>query len=680
MSKTRRITAEDLYEFQLPSDPQISPDGRLVMFCVQWVERKTEKKFTNLWLAPADGSRPPRRFTHGKQRDTHPRWSPDGRQIAFLSNRADEKQAQIYLIPIDGGEAQPLTELSGSLSTFEWSPDGRRLVCQFRKKDEAAVEREKDEQKKKLGIVDRRITSLDYRFDGAGYLPEEQWHVWTVDAATGEATQLTDGQYEELSPRWSPDGRHILFASNRSERPDMEHDATDLYLLPADGGEMQRIETPYGRKFAFAFAPDGQHIAYLGRKQVGKWYQNGNVYVTRTDGGGARNLTGDVDVHFGSMTGGDIFGSPPMLPPAWLPDGRGLLAMSTVRGNQPLQRIAVGADVMTAPVAVTAVLADDADPAANPTVVGTFSLSADGQKLAFWGASQADPGQIWLHDFDSGATTQLTHFNADLLASLELGAIEEVWFDGPDGNRLHGWVMTPPGFDPAQRYPAILEIHGGPQTQYGRNFFHELHYLAAHDYVVFWSNPRGSIGYGEAHTGAIYGCWGTVDYADVMAWTDEVAKRPYVDETRLGVTGGSYGGYMTTLIIGKTDRFKAAVAQRVVSNVISFYGSSDLTWGTEYLMGIETPPWEAFDAYWTISPMKYIGNAKTPTLIIHSEQDMRCHKEQGEQVFVALRRQGVDTELVLFPEESHGLSRGGRTDRRIARLNHILRWFETYLK
>jgi len=282
---------------------------------------------------------------------------------------------------------------------------------------------------------------------------------------------------------------------------------------------------------------------------------------------------------------------------------------------------------------------------------------------------------------DNGENRLLVDLNADLLAEIDLGHTEEVWFTGQDGYKLQGWITYPPDFEPARQYPAILEIHGGPMGQYGRAFMHEFYFLAAQDYVVFWSNPRGGQGYGEDHLAAIANAWGTVDYDDVTAWADYMTAQPYVNPARTGVTGGSYGGYMTTLIIGRTDRFRAAVAQRVVSNLISFYGGSDLNGTrTENLIGTAQPPWEAFAQYWEQSPMRFIGHARTPTLVIHSEQDKRCPPEQGEQVFVALKRLGVETELIMFPEEGHDLSRNGRTDRRIARLNHILRWFDKYLK
>ncbi len=239
--------------------------------------------------------------------------------------------------------------------------------------------------------------------------------------------------------------------------------------------------------------------------------------------------------------------------------------------------------------------------------------------------------------------------------------------------------MKPPGFDPQKQYPSILEIHGGPLAQYGNFFMHEFYYLAANGYVVYFTNPRGGRGYGEEHAGAIQGEWGIHDYEDLMAWVDYMEKLPYINSKRMGVTGGSYGGYMTVWIIGQTSRFKAAASQRCVSNFVSMWGSSDFNWTFQQLIN-DKAPYEDLQAFWDRSPIKYIGNAKTPTLVIHSENDHRCPIEQSEQVYVALKRQGVDTEFVRFPEEFHGLSRNGRTDRRIARLNFIRGWFDRYLK
>ncbi len=667
---SRVTTADDLYTFHVPGDPQLSPDGRRVVYTVQHVERKTEKKYTNLWLAEVDG-RPARQFTYGKQSDTQPRWSPDGQTIAFLSNRGNEEQAQLYLIPVDGGEARPLTDLKGNFGGYEWSPDGTKLVVQFRQKDADALEREKDETRKKLGVSYRHITRTDYKFDGAGYLPRERWHVWVVDVDSGAATQLTEGDKDETEPRWSPDGRSILFNSNRSERPDMDLDATELYLIPAAGGEMRQIETRPGRKFGAVFSPDGTHVAWLGRVQPGRWYQNARLYVAPVEGGGARDICEGIDLHLGSSTNGDIFNGSGPYTPVWSADGQRIYISASWRGDEPLVSLAVF-EPNDEPLWVID----------GPGVVGGYTFDRQRQRVAYLWSALDDPAQLHVSDIGqdgaAGEPRTLTSLNP-WLAEVETGQIEEVWFKAADGHELHGWILKPPGFDPTQKYPSILQIHGGPQTQYGNMYMHEFHYLAAAGYVVAWSNPRGSQGYGEGVTGAIYGRWGTVDYDDVMAWADYVAQLPYIDTARMGVTGGSYGGYMTTLIIGRTDRFKAAVAQRVVSNFISFYGSSDLNAGLEHLAG--TPaPWDDMAINWAQSPISAIGNAVTPTLVIHSENDYRCDQEQGEQVFIALKRLGVDTELLLLPGESHGVSRGGRTDRRIARLEYMLDWFERYLK
>jgi dipeptidyl aminopeptidase/acylaminoacyl peptidase len=295
----RLITAEDLYQFELISGFEISPDGRHVVYAQQRVDPKTEKKFSNLWIIPAGtaqdqtaGGSESRQFTFGDQSDSSPKWSPDGGQIAFISNRKDEKQPQIYLIPFRGGEARLLTDLKGQIGSFEWSPDGKKLVCRFRVKDAEAIEREGDEQKEKLGVVARHYDRISYKFDGAGFLPKERWHIWTIDAETGQAAQLTDGEiYDEDSPTWTPDGQEIIFTSNRDPEPDINYDLVDLYRIPAAGGEMQKIPAPEGMKMSPRCSPDGRWVAYYGREGRGNWWRNNNLWLVPLDGSSpARNL------------------------------------------------------------------------------------------------------------------------------------------------------------------------------------------------------------------------------------------------------------------------------------------------------------------------------------------------------------------------------------------------------
>jgi dipeptidyl aminopeptidase/acylaminoacyl peptidase len=665
----RPISAEDLYRIELISAPRISPDGTHVIYRQQRVEKKTEKKYANLWLAPTSSGQP-KQFTHGDQNDSLPRWSPDGKQIAFLSNRGNkDKPAQIYIIPFDGGEARPLTEIEGEIELVGWSPDGLKLLCTVRKTDAEALEREKDEQKKKLGVVSRRYERVFFKLDDYGYLPHERTHIWLVDARSGKGRPLTEGDTtDEQHPAFSPDGLLLAFISNHAKDPDLAPDKMDLFVMPAASGETpHKIKTPIGQKMFPSFSPDGKWIAYLGREGEGVDHRNLNLWVAAADGSKApKNLTAQADLHCEADIIGDC-GAPEQTPPTWSPDGKFITFQAALHGSVVLKRISMDGIHLT-------------DVVGEGGAVGAFSFDKSHSRVAYFFGQAHDPGQIHLKEMTNGQTTRhLTRVNRNLFEAVELARVEEVWFKGPDNNDLQGWIMFPPGFDPKKKYPSILEIHGGPLTQYGKFFMHEFYCLAAQGYVVFFCNPRGGRGYGEKHAGGIWGAWGTVDYADVMAWTDLIAKKAYIDPKRMGVTGGSYGGYMTLWIIGHTERFKAAVAQRVVSNFVSEWGSSDYNWTFEYEVMAE-PPYKDIQKWWDMSPMKYIGNAKTPTMITHSENDLRCPIEQGEQAFVALKRLGVETEFIRFPEEFHGLSRTGRTDRKIARLGHIARWMGKYLR
>jgi dipeptidyl aminopeptidase/acylaminoacyl peptidase len=666
-AKKRLITAEDLYRFELINDVRLSPDGKNVIYVQKRVDRKTEKKFDNLWVVSTQAGKP-HQFTFGDQKDVSPRWSPDGKTIAFLSNRADQEKApQIHLISFEGGEAHKLTEILGEINSFDWSPDGRKLLCSVRKLDPDELGRQSDEQKKKLGVVNRRYDRFFYKLDGYGYLPHEREHIWTVDVRTGASKQITDHKiFDEKEPALSPDGKWIAFLSNHSEDPDRESEQVDLFVMPSQGGTQKKLNTPVGDKVKLSFSPDGKWIGFVGQAGEHEDYKNYGLWIVPTKGSApARNLTEAYDLNISPSTINDM-GEPEFISPTWSNDGKTLYFQCAKHGATQLLAVSVDGKKLDAIIDQKA-------------VVCSFSFDEQQTSLAYRIGRIDDPCQIVIMDMPSGKERQLTSLNVSILSKINLGKVEEVWFKSLSGMDLQGWVLTPPAFDPMKKYPSILEIHGGPQTQYGFFFMHEFYYLASKGYVVYFCNPRGGRGYGEEHTKAIWHDWGTNDYADLMTWVDGTEKAPYIDRSRMGVTGGSYGGYMTVWIIGHTQRFKAAITQRCVSNFVSMWGSSDLNHAFEDTLS-QKPPYEDLKNYWSHSPIAYIGNAKTPTMVIHNENDLRCPIEQGEQVFVALKKLWVPTEMVRFPDEFHGLSRTGRTDRRIIRLNSILGWFDKYLK
>ncbi len=671
------VTAESLYQMEQIGSADFSPDGNQVVYTVQRVDEKTEKKHTDLFVVASDGKSKPRRFTYGDWSDSQPRWSPDGSQIAFMSNRQNERQAQIYLLPLSGGEARPLTSLEGQLFDYRWSPDGTKFVVVLLEQDAEAKEREADEQKKQLGVVAHHITDVQYKFDGMGFLPKSKMQLWIVNVEDGEGTQLTDLPNHVGTPVWSPDGSEIVFTINLHPEHEFNPDAVELYSVSAEPRtDDEGAANPYtnehliqlsdseGPLFAPVFSPDGTQIALYGRGGKNQWWRNTSLFVMPATGGALRDLSDAHDLDVGSNTLNDINGTAPIRTAIWSADGSALYATVSRHGQQPLIKFDVATGEMSTLI--------------GDCIVGLFSVNEDESQIVYFKGTLTDPGQLFVRDMASGEERQLTNLN-DWLDETPLGNVEEVWFESADGYKVQGWILFPPDFDPEQKYPSILEIHGGPQTQYGAYFMHEFNYLAANGYVVYFCNPRGGQGYGNDHCRAIHGVWGTVDYQDVMAWADYMAEQPYIDTERMGVTGGSYGGYMTTWIIGHTERFAAAVAQRSVTNWTSMWGTADFNWGWVHLTG-DPNPWEDIHTNWEHSPIAHLYKATTPTLFIHSLADYRTNFEQSEQAYVVLKVQGIETEMLAIPAESHGLSRMGRTDRRIARLSHMLRWFDKYLK
>lgn len=669
----RPITAEDLLSLQTVAAPQISPDGQRVAFVRRYIDAEKNKTRSEIWLGPADASTPPRRWTGGAWSDGEPRWSPDGSQIAFVSNRVDEK-AQIYLLPTNGGEARALTTLDeGGIQSPRWSPDGTKIAFLFRATPAAYTKKATDERKSKgLSSPPRVHTRLFYRLDGFGYWDDSFWQVWVADAVTGEAKALTSGDFICHDVCWSPDSQTLAFLSDR--RPDWDADSasqTDIWTVPTGGGKLTQVPSPQGDKQGLALSSYGVNFAYVGNPDpLDQWgTRNERVYVLPIpDGGRVLDMTADTDKAVGFLTLSDTRDNGGILV-AWddgypavagkLGQGVGLLCPISEQGTTRLYRID---------------LEDESLMPLTPAdrEMGSFSVSNGMVAVTLGDATH--PHEVFVIERSADAPMrQLSDLNRDWLNEIHLQTPE------PLTGNVPGWLLTPPEFKPDSTAPLVLYVHGGPHLQYGNALFHELQWLAAQGYVVAYTNPRGSKGYGEAHTGAIKGDWGGPALEDVLAVVDEAIERGYADPNKLAIMGGSYGGYLTAWAVGHTDRFACAIADRLVANLHSMSGTCDFPWshGTYY----QGNAWEDPSDLWRHSPLAFAEKINTPLLLIHSDGDLRCPIGQAEELFAALRLQKKAVEFVRYPAEtSHGLSRGGPPDLRLDRLRRNLDWLDKYLR
>lgn len=659
------ITAEDLCRLQVITSISLSPDEKAVAYTVERIDQKENKYFSNLWVKRLDEPAA-RQYTFGQHNDGKAFWSPDGTQLAFVSTR--DKKTGIYLIPAAGGAERNVIVLDGSVGDLLWHPDGRRLIFALRYNDSHFIE---DEKKKKEAPVFRHITRLFYRLDGAGFLPKDTFQIYALTIDGGALQKITSGKRDNLMPTLSPDGRSVAYVSNRSKDPDIEWLRDDLFVMPIAGGRERRIPTPPGPVEAPKFSPDGKRIAYLGHDNPDDAWgvTNTHLWVVGVSGEPkARDLMPKFDRMAVGNTITDLEDAHGEALVQWSADGRQIFFLSSDTGNTNLWSI----------------------PAKGGTPTRLFRGKCHIKQATFNGRTRTaalvhsdlnSPGELAVCPAQyRGETKMVTHSDLNPLLRKDrvIARTREVSIRSFDGTEIQGFLVTPPRMSRTRTYPAILEIHGGPRTQYGYTFFHEMQYLAAQGYVVLYTNIRGGSGKGETWAAAIEGGWGDLDYQDCLAAADFLEGLPYVDRKRIGVTGGSYGGYMTNWIVGHTHRFRAAVTQRSVVDLRSFYGSSDVGWsiGREF----DGKPWTHRDHYDKHSPLTYAKNIRTPLLILHNEKDLRCNIEQAEQLFTQLKVLGKKVEFVRFPDEPHGLSRHGRPDRRLARLDWIRKWFDRYLK
>ena len=646
--------AEDVFEMEYANDPQVSPDGSRVAYVRTSMDIMTDRGRRTIWVVDTDGGNH-RPLISGSGNFSSPRWSPSGDRLAYLSNR--DGKTQLFVQWLDGGETAKVTTLPQSPRSIVWSPDGTKIA--FARFVPAKPPTLADMPKKPKGaewaepatVVDR----MTFRRDGSGYLPTGNNQVFVVPADGGTPRQMTFGDYPiSGSVSWMPDSQSIIFSSNRRENVEYQPRQNDLFAASIGNGEITQMTDHAGSESNPAVSPNGRYLAYTLAADTRQGYNRGDLRVKDLRTGESRSLTADLDRSVSDVQ--------------WAPDSKSLWISYNDLGMNRVAEVDLKGQLQQSDV----VLGGTA--LGRPYTSGAFSVGGK-NRLAFTLGRDDRPADLALLQFGK-APRVLTDLNSDLMGQREMARVERMtWASSHDGLEIEGWIMKPPGFDPKKTYPMILEIHGGPHSAYGPNYSTEAQLYAAAGYVVFYTNPRGSTSYGEEFANTIDLAYPGYDYDDLMSGVDALIERGYVDSDRLYVTGGSGGGVLTAWIVGKTDRFRAAVVAKPVINWASFVLTADLNYyfATTWF---DAPPWEDYDSYWKRSPLSLVGNVSTPTMLLTGEADYRTPMSETEQYYQALKQRGVDTLMVRIPGASHSIY--ARPSNLIAKVNNILTWFGRY--
>lgn len=689
---SRAPRASDLYDLRVPTDVAVSADGARAAFSVKSVAPGKDGYRQAIWIVPTDGSGAARQLTLGANKDVLPRWSPDGRTLAFLSDRMtvlikggagdragideppDAGATQVWLLPMDGGEAQRLTDLPQDVKDIAWSPDGQRLCVVS-----GATRGERDEDRRRptdppardMHLVDR----LQYMLNGEGYIYQHPPKLWLVEVADGAARLLTRGTARDQQPAWSLDGRSVAFISNRHRDADLTW-RTDVYTIPVNGGPVTRISGGRGdRSFAHpSWSPDGRWIAAIGHRYPARGASRNDIWRFQPEANAAgENLTGESDLEVAAAMNSDLFGFA-VTRPAWSADGSSIAFAAPTEGSYELWRVhtadrrlerltrgqhylsrASAAQLPNGGQGITCLMADATAP---PDVVSLETSPGTARK--------------------KGPTVRrLTRLMDDAWSDVERVSPVVRWHE-VDGRRIQGWLYQAPDRR-GRPAPLVVQIHGGPATLYGWSLMWEWQCLVAAGMSVYACNPRGSQGYGQDFTSANYRDWGEGPMSDVMAGIDGLIEDGLADPDRLGVTGGSYGGYLTSWIVGHTDRFKAAVSCRSVNDMTAEMLSGDIAGPNFGRYEYGANPWEDPQLYREHSPLTYAERIHTPLLIHHAENDLRCPITQGEELFTVLRALRRPVRFMRVPEESHELTRSGKPFRRVENIERIVEWFRHFL-
>ena len=651
LAKKKPVEIKDLFKLRLVSDPQISPDGKRIAFVHTVMDYDKDEYLNDIWMADAKTGALAQ-FTSGRGKDKNPCWSPDGKQLLFTSippakDDAEKKKPQLYIIQVGGGEARKLTDLKLGVEAPKWSSDGKQILLI---NPTQPVETKNDV---------KHITRLSYKFNGRGFYNGVYKHVFTVSLKGGKPKQITHGEFDVHAAEWL--GKSIIFIGNNesgAEREGYEY----IYLIDAKDKPKRLIEGTWNIE-TVEVSPNRKQIAFSGHDYRKGGATKHDIWIMPYDGGTPKKLTVDFEPDLGVKISSDVRVSSSDPTPFWHNDGH-IYFTSNFAGVSNLNRIKEDGGTVER-------LLGEIDHS-----VEAWSINNDGA-IAYTTLAVTKPSDLWVNS--DGNAKQLTNFNRRWLDSLDLRTHERIEFKSSGGHTVEGWIMKPSGFRIGKKYPMALEIHGGPRGVFGYALMHEHQVLAGQGWGVMYINPWGSGGYIEDYQAGLPGHYGEQDYADIMEACDYCIKTfKWVDGDRLACLGGSYGGFMTNWIVTQTTRFKAAVTMRSISNWVSFFGTSDIGWtfGKREMLGL---PWDHEEEFMAKSPIRYVKNVKTPTLVIHSEEDFRCPIEQGEQFYTALKYLNVSTEFLRFPKENHELSRSGKPKHREIRLENIVRWLKTYL-
>ena len=643
----KNFTVETQLAMKVIGAPAWSPDNRWIAFTVSEWNKKENRRDSHIHVVAAAGGQPTK-LTNGARGESSPQWSPDGRQIAFLANREATQPApgeqggrgnQIWVIAVGGGEAEKITDEETAIAQFRWSPDGSRIAYVVRDTPKDKAEREK-----------RRKDRFDAIVVDGGLTYS---HLWTISVASKEKRRVTEGAFTASDPQWSPDGKWIAYTISRggsqeSTFTDISEDRnSDIFVISAAGGQPRQLTSNPGPDAQARWSPDGKSIAYVASPDPGVWAPKTDLMVAPAEGGAPRNLTAD---YHDSVSGIE-----------WSPDGRSIYTAGAVGVYGQVLRVPA-AGGMPEPVFE------------RPGGYSAFDLSSDGRMLAFNYEDAKSPEDLWVATSSGKEPKRMTDLNPQV-KEYNLAEIEVVRWKGADGLDIEGMLIKPLGYTEGRRYPLILQIHGGPYGRFSYGFEARAQIYAASGYAVLMPNPRGSTGYGNKFAVANLKDWGGKDFQDLMAGVNEMIKRGLADPDRLGVMGGSYGGFMTFWVVTQTNRFKAAIGHAGISDWYSFHGQSDIPGLMEY--GFGGMPWTARETYMKYSPMSFVNRAKTPIMITHGEQDRRVPISQAEQYYRALRKRGVEVVFVRYPREGHGIT---EPNHQIDLVQRQLDWFDRHVR